>query len=534
MKRIFLYLNLSLAILISSCGGGSDVSVKLIPIANGNQYGYIDWEGKIIINPQFSEAGLFMDDVALIKTSGSEPLYGYIDTKGSYIINPQYIYATDFVDGIALTVKPNEAPKGINKKGEVVFEVKNAQSVTNFHEGLAAYSVENEQGTVWGFIDDKGTSVITPQFQSVGKFSEGKAAFMNKEGKWGFIDKTGKIVINNQFSRAGIFKNGKAVAFDSNSKAGLIDEKGKYLINPQFQQMIPDGKNFIIASGSKCGWVDSEGTIIINPQFDGVMPFGSNDIAPVRQDDQWGYIDRKGKYEINPQFGFAYPFVSGKAIVSNGSDVGIIDKKGGYVVNPQFNRLSGSYNSFALADNAIQTVVSDYFDVESIANGIKKEITPNTVSGFTFATPLSEMISKYPSYNFNYYYNSSNLFQNQPINKYADLSLSVEGAVYVQSGWSYIPNPNATVEGFLYLIQLKGKAISKTDQILKSLENGFSGFQKVNNPSGGRFQFSNQNSIITVGIISGQIAVRVNPNTNTATENSSETVSAENVQPTTN
>lgn len=512
MKRLYYFLSVLSLVMLSSCDGGGEASVKLIPIANGSQFGYIDWDGKIVINPQFSEANLFMDDVALIKTSGSEPLYGYIDMKGNYVINPQFIMATDFVDGIAITVKPNEAPKGINKKGEMVFELKNAQSVTNFNEGLAAYSIDNEQGTVWGFIDSKGTSVIPTQFHAVGKFSEGKCAVMNKDGKWGFIDKTGKIIITNQFSGAGAFKNGKAVAYDTNAKAGLIDDTGKYLINPQFQKMIPDGNNFIIASGGKVGWADSEGTIIINPQFDNAYPYNGNDIAPVRQNDQWGYIDREGKYIINPQFGHAYPFVSGKAIVSNGSNIGIIDKKGSYLVNPQFDGLSSSYANFAFAENTTQTIISDYFDAESIANGVKKEITATAVSGFTFSTPLSQMMAKYPENKFNYYYNSNYLFQNHPINKYADLSLSLEGAIYLQSGWNYVVNPDATVEGFLYLIHLKGKAYTKSEEILKSLENGFTGFQKVASPTGGKFQFSNQNSLITVGIISGQIAVRVTPN----------------------
>jgi len=528
MKNLYTYLILILMTL-SSCSESGN-SIELIPIANGNQFGYIDWEGKIVINPQFSEAGLFNDGVALIRTSGKEALYGFIDNKGSYIINPQYLYATDFENGVALVVKPNEAPKGINKKGEVIFEVKNAQSVTSFSEGLAAYSIENPEGLSWGFIDDKGTSVISPQFQNVGKFNDGKCAVLNKDGKWGYIDKTGKILINNQFASAGVFKNGKAIVYDSNGKAGLIDDTGKYLVNPQFQQMIADGKNYIVESGGRFGWADSEGKIIINPQFEGAFPFNGNSTAPVRQGESWGYIDEKGKYIINPQFEFAYPFVGSKAIVYSGKDVGIIDKKGSYLVNPQFSGLSSSYSNFVSPDRKLQTIYSDYFDVEAIANAIKKEITPNTVNGFTFSTPLSQMIAKYPTHSLNYYYGNSFLFQNKEINKYASLSLSVEGTIYIQSGWSYAPNPNATVDAFTYLVTTNGKAVGKTEEILKSLENGFSGFQKVQNPTGGRFQYSNDNMLITVGVSGGRIAIRVSPSVNNntdVTEENSEVITTE-------
>lgn len=517
MKLISKLLVLFIVIFISSCGGSGDASVKLIPVANGNQFGYIDWDGKIVINPQFAEANLFKDGVALIRTSGNEPQYGYIDTKGNYVINPQYLYATDFEDGIALTVKANEAPKGINPKGEVVFEIKNAQSVKSFSEGLAAFSIESDEGLKWGFINNKGTTVITPQFYNVEKFSDGKCAVSNKEGKWGYIDKTGKILINNQFASADIFKSGNAVVFDTSRKAGLIDDTGKYIINPQFQQMIPDGNKFLVESGGKMGWTDSKGTIIINPQFDGAFPFGSNNTAPVRQGDSWGFIDDEGKFVINPQFSIAYPFISGKAIVGNSTDYGIIDKKGSYVVNPQFSGLSSSYREFVYSRNN-QTVTSDYFDAESIANVIKKEITTNTVNGFNFSTPLSTMIAKYPAHALNYYYGNSFLFQNQEINKYANLSLAVEGTIYIQSGWNYVANPDATVDAFTYIINPQGKAYGKTEEIVKSLESGFSGFQKVQNPTGGRFQFTSSNLLVTIGLSGAKIVVRVSPNINNSTK----------------
>jgi hypothetical protein len=524
MKNIYLFLGLTLSALFCSCGEGGDATVKLIPVQNGNDYGYIDWDGKIVINPQFAEAGLFVDGLALIRTSGAQPQYGYIDSKGAYVINPQFVQATDFSDGVALTVKANEAPKGINQKGEVLFEIKNAQSVTNYSEGLAGYSVENEEGLNWGFIDNKGTSVINPQFGRVGNFNEGKCAVMNKEGKWGYVDKTGKIIVNTQFSSAGIFKNGKAVVFDSSGKAGLIDDTGKYLINPQFQNMVPDGENFIVASGDRYGWADSEGKIIINTQFEGAYPFNGNGTAPVRQGNNWGYIDEKGTYVINPQFDFAYPFVGGKALVRSGKDIGIIDKKGSYVVNPQFSGIGNGYNFFALSEKNSQTIVSDYFDVESISNAVKKEITANSVNGFTFSTPLSEMMAKYPQHALNYYYGSNNsLYQNKEINKYADLSLMVEGTIFIQSGWSFVPNPNATVDAFTFIINAKGKALTKTEDILKSFEKGFNGYQKEANANGGRFQFSNGNMILTVGQIGGRVAIRVSKNNSAA-----ETTTAEN------
>ena len=68
----------------SSDGGKSISEIKLIPVKNGKEFQYIDKEGKIVINPQFSEATIFRNDLALVKTSGDEPKWGFISEDGKY------------------------------------------------------------------------------------------------------------------------------------------------------------------------------------------------------------------------------------------------------------------------------------------------------------------------------------------------------------------------------------------------------------------------------------------------------------------
>ena len=363
------------AVFFLSCTGGSD-SLKLIPVSTENEYSYIDWEGKTVINPQFSEARLFSDDAALVKNSGNDDLYGYIDTKGSYIVNPQYMYATDFQDGIAFVVKEGEAPKAINKKGEVLFEIKNALTVTEFREGLAAFSVEDEEGEeLTGFINKKGEVVITPQFLKAHYFNDGKCAVSDKNKKWGYIDKKGKTVISNQFSSAQKFQNGKAVVRDSVNKAGVIDTDGKYIIEPQFQKIIPDGKRFLVSENGKYGWVDSKGKFVINPQFDQVYPFGDSDIAPVKKGNKWGYIDSEGNYIIDPKFDSAFPFAGKKAFSGNRKDgIGIIDKEGDYVFSPRFENISPAYiAALSPYENPITFVKTDFFDVLNTISAIDEQ-----------------------------------------------------------------------------------------------------------------------------------------------------------------
>ena len=50
-------------------------------------------------------------------------------------------------------------------------------------------------GGLYGYIDNKGTIIINPQFDEACPFSEGLAS-VEIGDKWGYIDKTGKYVCN--------------------------------------------------------------------------------------------------------------------------------------------------------------------------------------------------------------------------------------------------------------------------------------------------------------------------------------------------
>ena len=48
---------------------------------------------------------------------------------------------------------------------------------------------------LWGFIDDRGSEIISPQFEEVRGFF-GDWAPVKKNGKWGFIDERGNIIVD--------------------------------------------------------------------------------------------------------------------------------------------------------------------------------------------------------------------------------------------------------------------------------------------------------------------------------------------------
>jgi hypothetical protein len=490
--------------LLSSCSGGKE-DIKLIPVKTDKNFQYIDLEGKIKINPQFSYAGLFHDGIALVKTSGENEKYGYITEDGKYLVNPSYIHATCFSEGLAWVVSENGPPVAIDKQGKTVITLKDANRVHSFFGGLAAFSVTDTSGKKWGFVDNTGKVVVNNQFYSVGRFSEDRCAVKNKEGKYGFIDKEGKLVINYQFD--GVeerFINGTAVVKLSD-KCGAIDKDGKFVINPQFKSMQNDGDLFLIKSDSKFGWCDKSGKFVINPQFDLAFLFGDSKMAPVQSGKSFGYIDKEGKIVINPQFDVALPFSKNMACVINAKKIGFIDQEGKYIVNPQFDGLSNDYTSYLMNDVVDYEVVTDYINIDAIT----QRINLNEPEGLKFPLTYGEIKNKLDKSesDFDKYYESV-LINNETIANNVKLNFIINGNAFEYYYGSYTFMPYNIPTSYNYTIYLSGNSQNKSEEIVKALVKTLKGYELVlDNESNKTYQndsteiaFSYYSSMISIAI----------------------------------
>jgi hypothetical protein len=119
---------------------------------------------------------------------------GYVNPFGTFIIPPQFKSGGLFKEGLAAVVMENGNCGYIGKDGKSAFQIDRPVSYCrDFSEGLASVYFDGK----YGFIDHKGTWVISPKFDVAEKFSEGLALVSHSEGNdsvFGYIDKKGKYV----------------------------------------------------------------------------------------------------------------------------------------------------------------------------------------------------------------------------------------------------------------------------------------------------------------------------------------------------
>jgi len=151
-------------------------SEGLVPISTKGKWGFVDWDGKLVIAPQFEDAGDFSDGLAPVKIRSEETTWCPRDASGSR--------------------------SGFTMK--------------------------------WGYIDKTGKLVIPAQFESAAPFSEGLAVIHNCEQAF-FIDKTGKTVVSGNFRYASSFSGGLA-RIETMTKdrllSGYLDRTGKIVWGP--------------------------------------------------------------------------------------------------------------------------------------------------------------------------------------------------------------------------------------------------------------------------------------------------------------
>ena len=323
MKRSFLFTLILVAtstLLFTGCDVFSDLTSKdevteaddgitLFPVRIDGDWGYINQEGRIMIEPRFDAAGQFSGGLAQVRNSGR---LGYIDAAGEYVIEPRFQNGRPFV------------------------------------ENLAAVEIDGR----WGYINRSGAFAINPQFHDAFDFSQGRAFVRSPSFDWEYIDTAGNIIrtvetprLENFDELSNDFIEDRALVFDFDlDQYGYIDPSGNVAIEFQYSEArsFSEGLAAIKISDS-WGFIDKSNNTVISPRFIEAGNFGDG-LVPVRQNtNTWGYADRSGNMVIDPQFDEAREFSEGRAAVAQNGFWGYIDKSGRYITQPEFDTAEPFY-----------------------------------------------------------------------------------------------------------------------------------------------------------------------------------------------
>ncbi len=358
MRRVILFLILWV-VNVSSIYGDVNKEPNLYDVGKNGKFGYVDEQGKIVINLLYDDAGKFSESKAAVKKGNS---WGYIDTEGKAITEFEYEWASPFRQGYAV-VEKNDKYGYIKANGELLTPIQFDDAYV-FYEERACISIKGK----YGFIDVTGKTVIKPQFDGYNinirdnqmhdkyGFYEGFAP-VGIDGKYGFVNKNGELSIPLQYDYCGAFHLGLAQ----------------------------------VEKNNKWGFIDHNGNVVIPMMYESVGPFTADGLASVYIEGRYGFINKQGQIVIKPQFELSNNFKEGRAIVcKNGVEYGVIDTKGNFVVDISYKYKINDYSEglagvsieelYGFIDLAGKTVIQPRYNnvfESSFQNGIAAVMMPS-------------------------------------------------------------------------------------------------------------------------------------------------------------
>ena len=289
------------------------------------RFGFVDAAGELAVPLRFDDAYDFSGGRARVVQfeaaynaksrrviASGRKLNGFVGADGEVLVTPQYVAGRDFADSVAPVLLAEGARVvdllslfrrpttwvGIGPDGARVFET-DAADVGRFSEGRAAFVTRGSlfSPAAWGYLGTDGAETIRPQFSRAHAFSGGLAC-VGIDGRAGFIEPGGALTIEPDFLHCGDFVGGIAPVQDADSHLwGYIDTSGEWRVPPQFSyaDALSEGVALVQMPDGRFGFIGADGAFVLAPIYDWARAFDDG-LAYVRQGDVEGYIGQSGTF----------------------------------------------------------------------------------------------------------------------------------------------------------------------------------------------------------------------------------------------
>ncbi|MBK7869917.1 MAG: WG repeat-containing protein [Saprospiraceae bacterium] len=330
MKIYYPIITLFIISCIWSCKKSAthELEVNRYPVQIGKRYGYIDEQGKVVIEPTFYSVGWFNQNRAVAELEPGQKVM--IDTNGIIIFQDTSGYLRDvFSDGLIRFDKKNGVSCFIDSLGQERFCLSDTLADSDAYFSGERLRVRFP-GRRFAFLDTQGKVAFelkqgfpSPFYDDLAIVGfSGRTCYVNKSGHrkfcikergsnfsgdlalvFGdqtsyFIDKKGRKKLTKlSYDSVTPFINGFA-AVTKNGKTGFINTKGKEVIPTKYKEVLYFINNSVaVKSDNKWIFLNHYNEKIITQHFDEVTAPGFvGELAYVRLDSTWGYINKKGQF----------------------------------------------------------------------------------------------------------------------------------------------------------------------------------------------------------------------------------------------
>lgn len=305
---------------------GSSLSDNRILVTNGKtgkdeRFGFLDKDGKIVIDIQYPYAMNFNDEFAKVKLESGYMAFIYKDGKQVIDkINGKNITSADvFIDGYASVVLEGEDGKSyiIDKSGNVVLKHEQAgYAYRNLGGGFFERTIGNDYSKPMEIVKADGSILSDKDIKDI-VFSDEEIGYYSFDlESYGIWDSEyGQKITEPLYSHISRFSDGVAFVITNDGKAQIINEKGECITDlsklystidiEKSKTSIKDSVLSIkLTDKEGVCLLDTKGNVVKQTQYDSIGAF-SDDIAVCEKNGKYGYVNSNGEEIIKPQYDIA-------------------------------------------------------------------------------------------------------------------------------------------------------------------------------------------------------------------------------------
>lgn len=304
---------------------------SLFPFVLDGAFGYMDENGAVVIEPQYSEAGAFKNGMAIVAQNSD---YGLINKKNEILIPMRYLDISHWSEGLIL-------------EDSLGFYLVDSYLMWDDSSPLAYEEVQQLLFSVEAPIDSSELN-NKKQFE-----------LLEKNKKFG-LSKNGKKIIEPKYdqiffeSPKGIFtvKNGQALLyFDSTGKQLPINGLEWFSSAAELAQFNQDGLA-VFSKAGKFGLINKDGKVLVKNNYQDAL-IANNGLWPVKQNELWGIITLNSKIILPLEFKRIISFLDDSYLVEGQNGIGLIDSKANWILKPEYKTIKLLGDSYLLVENNI-------------------------------------------------------------------------------------------------------------------------------------------------------------------------------------
>ncbi|SDM14281.1 WG containing repeat-containing protein [Paenibacillus sp. OK060] len=363
----------------------------LIPVRQNWKWGFINYQGKFVIKPQFQLArdafnqgvavinrnqlinsagkvifqdksieyiGWFDNGLAIAKKNGK---IGYLNTKGKFVIPPTYEEGTSFYNQAAL-VKKNGKWALINSKGKslTAFNIEDMDYGTHYRKsGLFPVKIDG----LWGSMDYQGKLVVPAEFQDKIEFRGNTYDWGLHHNKYSAIVRQDGVIIPLDKYYLVLSEPQNGLWKIQESGEGIVDVSGHMIVEPQDDQKVilsGDGSYAVKDMKdltSKWKFYKKDQSLLFEGNYNDVQAF-SEGLAAVKINQKWGYVSNRGDIKLPTQYEEAKPFQMGSAVIRKNGKYGLIGNRGEVILPTKYDEIVPLIERNTYMNNRIEKITT--------------------------------------------------------------------------------------------------------------------------------------------------------------------------------